>query len=247
VELFGALWQLCRYLSYNLFLLTNFAERRPTISKNLRVNERIRVPEVRVIDEMGEQVGILRTRDALNLARQRSLDLVEVAPNSQPPVCRLLDYGKYRYEQTKKERDARKTQKVITVKEIRLEPKIASHDLLVKSRQARSFLEEGNKVKVTVRFRGRELAHTEIGRDLLNQFIEQVKDISVLDQTPKMEGKALTMILARGTQKIERPTRPEKPEVAARPVEAEATARPKSAPETTVPVAEPPSPQASAK
>lgn len=183
------------------------------------MNERIRVPEVRVIDENGEQVGVMRTRDAQNLARQRNLDLVEVAPNSQPPVCRLLDYGKYRYEQTKKEREARKTQKVITVKEIRLEPKIADHDLKVKARQARSFLEEGDKVKVTVRFRGRELAHTEIGRDLLNQMIEILKDISALDQLPKMEGKAMTMILTKTNAKPvagEKPARPATPEVVVR-------------------------------
>jgi translation initiation factor IF-3 len=184
------------------------------------VNERIRVPEVRVIDENGEQVGILRTREALSLARQRNLDLVEVAPNASPPVCRLLDYGKYRYEQTKKERDARKTQKVITVKEIRLEPKIAEHDLKVKAKQARTFLEDGDKVKITVRFRGREMTHTEIGHSLLEQIMEILKDISTVDQPPRMEGKALTAILAKGTQKPERTARPERTESpAARPAQ----------------------------
>jgi translation initiation factor IF-3 len=191
-----------------LTISKKFAERSFTISKNLRVNERIRVPEVRVIDENGEQAGIMRTRDALSMARQRNFDLVEVAPNAQPPVCRLLDYGKYRYEQTKKERDARKTQKVITVKEIRLEPKIAEHDLKVKARLARGFLEDGDKVKITVRFRGRELAHTDIGQGLLEQLIEMLKDISTLDQSPRMEGKSLTMIMARAA-KSEKPVRPE--------------------------------------
>jgi len=165
------------------------------------VNERIRVPEVRVIDENGEQAGVLKTRDALALARQRNLDLVEVAPNAQPPVCRLLDYGKYRYEQTKKERDARKTQKVISIKEVRLRPKIDDNDLKTKGKQARGFLEEGHKVKMTVLFRGRELAHTDIGRELLNQMSEQLKDAAVIEQAPKMEGKNMTMMLSKQASK----------------------------------------------
>lgn len=229
--------------SLNRVINQTFAERSPAISKNLRVNERIRVPEVRVIDENGEQVGVMRTRDAQNLARQRNLDLVEVAPNSQPPVCRLLDYGKFRYEQTKKEREARKTQKVITVKEIRLEPKIADHDLQTKARQARSFLEEGDKVKVTVRFRGRELAHTEIGRDLLNQMIEILKDISALDQLPKMEGKAMTMILTKTNVKPaagDKPARIVTPEVVVRSARDMAPVAPAPAP-----VVEPSTQQAS--
>ncbi len=165
------------------------------------MNERIRVPEVRVIDENGEQVGVVKTRDALAMARQRNFDLVEVAPNAQPPVCRFLDYGKYRYEQTKKERDARKTQKVITVKEVRLRPKIDDNDLNTKSRQARGFLEEGHKVKMTVLFRGRELAHTDIGRDLLVQMSDSLKDTAVIEQSPKMEGKNMTMLLSKGAAK----------------------------------------------
>ena len=154
-----------------------------------------------MIDENNEQAGILKTRDALALARQRNLDLVEVAPNAQPPVCRLLDYGKYRYEQTKKERDARKTQKVISVKEVRLRPKIDDNDLNTKGRQAKVFLEEGHKVKMTVLFRGRELAHTEIGRDLLNEMIEKLKDTAVIEQAPKMEGKNMTMLLSKQAAK----------------------------------------------
>ncbi len=177
--------------------LKTFVERSPTISKNLRVNERIRVPEVRVIDENGEQAGVLKTRDALALARQRNLDLVEVAPNALPPVCRLLDYGKYRYEQTKKERDARKTQKVISIKEVRLRPKIDDHDLETKGKQAKGFLEEGHKVKMTVLFRGRELAHTDIGRDLLNQMSDLLKDAAIIEQPPRMEGKNMTMLLSK--------------------------------------------------
>lgn len=154
-----------------------------------------------MIDENGEQAGVLKTRDALALARQRNLDLVEVAPNAQPPVCRLLDYGKYRYEQTKKERDARKTQKVISIKEVRLRPKIDDNDLKTKGKQARGFLEEGHKVKMTVLFRGRELAHTDIGRELLNQMSEQLKDAAVIEQAPKMEGKNMTMMLSKQASK----------------------------------------------
>lgn len=150
-----------------------------------------------MIDENNEQAGILKTRDALALARQRNLDLVEVAPTAQPPVCRLLDYGKYRYEQTKKERDARKTQKVISIKEVRLRPKIDDNDLKTKSKQARGFLEEGHKVKMSVLFRGRELAHTDIGRDLLNQMSDLLKDAAVIEQSPKMEGKNMTMMLSK--------------------------------------------------
>jgi translation initiation factor IF-3 len=167
----------------------------------LRVNERIRVPEVRVIDENGEQIGVLKTRDALAMARQRNFDLVEVAPNAQPPVCRFLDYGKYRYEQAKKERDARKTQKVISIKEVRLRPKIDDNDLNTKSRQARNFLEEGHKVKMTVLFRGRELAHTDIGRDLLVQMSDLLKDTAQIEQPPKMEGKNMTMLLSKAAAK----------------------------------------------
>ncbi|NWJ96480.1 MAG: translation initiation factor IF-3 [Chloroflexi bacterium] len=205
--------------------MKKFVERSLIISKNLRVNERIRVPEVRVIDENGEQAGVLKTREALALARQRNLDLVEVAPNAQPPVCRLLDYGKFRYEQTKKERDARKTQKVISIKEVRLRPKIDDHDLETKGKQARGFLEEGHKVKMTVLFRGRELAHTDIGRELLNQMGDLLKDAAVIEQPPKMEGKNMTMMLSKQASKGQsggqsnrsenRPPRPPQPDSAA--------------------------------
>jgi translation initiation factor IF-3 len=179
----------------------------------LRVNERIRVPEIRVIDENGEQLGILRTREALATARQRNLDLVEVAPTAQPPVCRIMDYGKYRYEQTKKERDARKNQKVIEVKEVRLTPKIDDHDVETKARQARGFVEDGHKVKLSVKFRGRENAHPEIGRDLLLQFADLLKDVAVVEQPARLEGKSMTMLLnksaskaAPGSDRAERPT-----------------------------------------
>jgi translation initiation factor IF-3 len=144
---------------------------------------------VRVIDENGEQMGIMFARDALNLARQRDLDLVEVAPNAVPPVCRLMDYGKFRYEQTKKERDSRKTQHTVVVKEVRLKPNIDEHDLETKIRQAKRFLEEGDKVKLSVEFRGRQLTHTELGRELLNQVQQVLQNDVIIEQPPKMEGK----------------------------------------------------------
>lgn len=182
------------------------------------MNERIRVPEIRVIDENGEQLGVLRTREALAIAKQRSLDLVEVAPTAQPPVCRIMDYGKYRYEQTKKERDARKNQKVIEVKEVRLTPKIDDHDLETKARQARGFVEDGHKVKLSVKFRGRENAHPEIGRDLLIQFADLLKDVASVEQPARLEGKNMTMLLGKptgkaagGTDKPERPASPARP------------------------------------
>jgi len=157
------------------------------------------VPEVLVIDENDQKLGVMRSRQALEMARQRNLDLVEVAPTANPPVCRFLDYGKYRYEQTKRERDAHKTQKVISVKELRLRPKIGDHDLEVKSKQARTFLEEGHKVKMTVLFRGRENLHPDIGRQVLNEMIDMLKDSATIEQPPKMEGRNMTMVLSKGT------------------------------------------------
>ena len=181
------------------------------------MNERIRVPEVRVIDEAGEQAGVMKTRDALAMARNLNLDLVEVAPNAQPPVCRLLDYGKFRYEQGKKEKEARKSQKVIVVKEVRLRPKIDDHDLETKSKQARSFLEEGHKVKMSVLFRGREMAHQEIGREVLNHMIDLLKDVALIEQSPRVEGRNMTMLLSKSAQAAKapaeaRPPRPPRPE-----------------------------------
>jgi translation initiation factor IF-3 len=169
------------------------------------VNDRIRAREVRVIDENGEQMGIMFARDALILARQRDLDLVEVAPNAVPPVCRLLDYGKFRYEQTKKERDSRKTQHNAVIKEVRLEPNIAEHDLETKVKMARRFLEDGDKVRLTVQFKGRQMTHTEIGRELLNQVVELLQNESVVEQPPKMEGKKMALMLTHKPQPVVRP------------------------------------------
>lgn len=149
-----------------------------------------------MIDEEGEQVGVIATRDALEMARERGLDLVEVAPNAIPPVCRLMDYGKFRYEQSRKERESRRNQHIVELKEIRIQPKISQHDLETKSRQAIKFLEGGDKVKFTVRFRGREMAHPEIGRGLLDQLAVLVQSHATVEQTAKMEGRTMTMHFA---------------------------------------------------
>jgi translation initiation factor IF-3 len=175
------------------------------------------VREVRVIDEMGEQVGIISTREALDMARDRDLDLVEVAPNATPPVCRLMDYGKFRYEQTKKEREARKNQKQVELKEIRMKPRTDTHDLEVKANSARRFLEEGHKVKFSVRFRGREIAHPEIGREMLEQLAEDLREYASVDQRPQMEGRAFSMILSPAPAKTTSIKRTDKPEKAAAP------------------------------
>src|SRR5690349_17073195 len=189
-------------------MLIRYAREESPISKTLRVNDRIRAREVRVIDENGEQMGIMFARDALNLARQRDLDLVEVAPNAVPPVCRLMDYGKFRYEQTKKERDSRKTQHTVVVKEVRLKPNIDEHDLETKIRQAKRFLEEGDKVKLSVEFRGRQLTHTELGRELLNQVQQVLQNDVVIEQPPKMEGKKISMLIAHKPVVATKPSAP---------------------------------------
>jgi translation initiation factor IF-3 len=156
----------------------------------------IRVREVRVIDEEGQQLGILPIQEAMRMAYERNLDLVEVAPNAVPPVCRLLDFGKYQYERQKKEREARRAQKIIEIKEIRLQPRTAEHDMDVKVRQTLAFLEEGSKVKVAVRFRGREITHPEIARDQLVQFVEKIGGAAVVEVQPSMEGRNLFMLLS---------------------------------------------------
>jgi translation initiation factor IF-3 len=161
-----------------------------------RVNERIRVPRVLVIDETGNKLGEFLTKDALELARERGYDLVEVAPNARPPVCRLVDYGRLKYEKKKKDAAARKKQVTINVKEIKLRPKTDQHDFDVKVRHARRFLEEGNKVKVTIRFRGRELAHRDIGVLQCNRVFEAVQDLGTVEQPARMEGRQMHMIIA---------------------------------------------------
>jgi translation initiation factor IF-3 len=177
-------------------------KRRDTIKDRFRINNRIRAREVRLIAEDGEQVGIIDVREAQRLAEERELDLVEVAPNANPPVCRLMDYGKFRYEQSKKDREARKHQKQTELKEVRLRPKTDEHDIAVKAKRARRFLQAGDKVKFTLRFRGRELAHTNIGREILDQLIEQLRDIAVVEQKPSLESRALSLILAPNTKTL---------------------------------------------
>jgi translation initiation factor IF-3 len=151
---------------------------------------------VRLIDENGTQVGIIGVREAIQMAEERGFDLVEVAPNAVPPVCRLLDYGKFRYEQSKKEREARKNQKQAELKQIRLMPKTDDHDIAVKANQAKRFLLQGDKVKFNVRFRGREMAHPDIGRKMLEEIAEQLREIAVVEQRPLMEGRVLSLLVA---------------------------------------------------
>lgn len=161
------------------------------------MNERVRAREVRVIDEDGQVVGVMSSSQALQLARERNVDLVEVSPMATPPVCRLMDYGRFKYEQAKKENEARKRQKTSELKEIRLSPKTDDHDIAVKVRKVEEFLGEGDKVKVVVRFRGREMAHPELGRRLLEQMMADVKNIAVVERTPIMEGRMMSMILSK--------------------------------------------------
>lgn len=165
-------------------------------NKGLRINEQIRVREVRLIDDEGEQKGIVPTLEALKLAREKELDLVEIAPTANPPVCKILDYGKYRFEMEKKLRDSKKKQKLLKLKEIRMQPKIGSGDLDFKSKHVKEFLAEGNKVKVTVRFRGRELAHTELGLVVLDEVLKRLDEEYVLEKPAAMEGRFMSMTLA---------------------------------------------------
>lgn len=177
-----------------------FVWRCPTI-KELQINEEIRDKEIRLIDDQGEQVGIVSAKQAMDLAFQRKLDLVKVAPNARPPVCRIMDYGKYKYEMAKKEKEARKNQKVINIKEIRMTPNIEAHDLSVKAKRACEFLEDGDRVKVSVRFRGREMGHTEIGLEVLNDFVQLISDFGQIDKPAKLEGRSMVMFLAPKTDK----------------------------------------------
>ena len=170
-------------------------------NKGLRINEQIRVREVRLIDDKGDQKGIVPTIEALKMAKEQELDLVEVAPQANPPVCKILDYGKYRFEQEKKLRDSKKNQKQLKLKEIRMQPKIGPGDLDFKSKHVQEFLNEGNKVKVTIRFRGRELAHTELGYDVLKEVLKRLDDEYVIEKQPAMEGRFMSMTLSPKTKK----------------------------------------------
>ncbi len=184
------------------------------------MNERIRVPQVRVIGEDGEQIGVLATREALEMARTRGLDLVEVAPNVRPPVCRILDYGKYKYEQNRRARKAKKKQHQMQLKEVKMRPKIEGHDYGFKVQHAREFLEDRDKVKLTVMFRGREMAHPELGHRLIQKVIAALDDIALVESSPRSEGRTLTAVLS---------PRPLKTGGGAKPASAEGDAKPKPA------------------
>jgi translation initiation factor IF-3 len=160
------------------------------------VNDEIDVPKVRVIDADGENHGVISLEDALEIAEEAGLDLVEVSPQVDPPVCKVLDYGKYKYEQQKKANEARKKQKVIEVKEIKMRPGIDDHDYQVKMRAVRKFLENGDKVKMTIRFRGREMVHQDLGMKVLDRVREELEEIIKIEQTPKTEGRLMTMVMA---------------------------------------------------
>jgi len=170
-------------------------------SKGLRINEQIRVREIRLIDDEGAQKGIVSTLEALRMAQDVNLDLVEIAPQADPPVCRILDYGKYRFEMEKKLRDSKKKQKLQILKEIRMQPKINEHDLAFKARHIQDFLNDGDKVKVTVRFRGRELAHTELGLEVLQAVLTKLGGEFTIEKPPAMEGRTMSMTLAPKSKK----------------------------------------------
>jgi translation initiation factor IF-3 len=205
-----------------------------------RINRAIRVPEVRLIDEDGTQLGVVPTHQALEMARQKDLDLVEVAANAMPPVCKLLDYGRFKYETTKKEREAKKHQHSVELKELRLRPGTDDHDVDVRARSARRFIEEGHKVRLLVRFRGREAAHPEIARNQIDRIVKSLQDIAVVEQGPMMEGRAMFAVLARSRsaaaaaerarEQRTADTRPQAPTAVAAPAAAPATAGSENSP-----------------
>ncbi|MEW6684857.1 MAG: translation initiation factor IF-3 [Candidatus Edwardsbacteria bacterium] len=166
------------------------------IKKKLRVNYQIRVPQVRVIDPEGKQIGVIPTAEALRLAQQKKLDLVEISPQARPPVCKILDYGKYLYEEEKKWREAKKKQHEIKIKGIRIRPKIGEHDYQVKLSQAKNFLEQRDKVKVTMEFHGREIAHIELGEKVLNRFVKDLEAMATVEQPKRREGRNIVVLFA---------------------------------------------------
>ena len=172
-----------------------------TIAKDMMVNDGIRARELRLIDQDGEQLGVKSKAEALKIAEQANLDVVLVAPNAKPPVARIMDYGKFRFEQQKKEREARKKQKVINVKEVRLSPTIDLNDFNTKLRSARKFLEKGDKVKASIRFKGRAITHKEIGQKVLDRLAEETKDIASVEQQAKMDGRSMFLVLAPKNEK----------------------------------------------
>ncbi|MBQ1460058.1 MAG: translation initiation factor IF-3 [Oscillospiraceae bacterium] len=166
-----------------------------------QLNDEIRDKEIRLISDTGEQLGIVSSEEALRIAEERGLDLVKISPQAVPPVCKLMNYGKFRFEQSKREKEARKNQHVVEIKEIRMSPGIDVGDFNTKLKNAQKFLADGNRVKVSVRFRGREMAHTEIGRDLLVKFAESCAEVAAMDKSPKLEGRNMSMFLSPKTGK----------------------------------------------
>ena len=177
-----------------------------------QINEEILDKEVRLIGDEGEQLGIMSSAEALKIAEERELDLVKIAPGSNPPVCKIMDYGKYRFEQTKKEKEAKKNQRVIEIKEIRMSPGIDTNDFNTKLKNGQKFLADGNRLKVSVRFRGREMAHTEIGAELLKDFAAKCADIANMDKAPKLEGRNMSMFLSpKPVTPAKKPAKPKAP------------------------------------
>ena len=177
-----------------------------------QINEEILDKEVRLIGDQGEQLGIMSAQEALKIAAEREMDLVKIAPGSNPPVCKVMDYGKFRFEQTKKEKEAKKNQRVIEIKEIRMSPGIGENDFNTKLKNGQKFLNDGDRVKVSVRFRGREMAHTEIGEQLLKDFAAKCADIATLDKKPKLEGRNMSMFLSPKPQTpAKKPAKPKAP------------------------------------
>lgn len=181
----------CRPFFYTCMEVTSISKDTP------RINEEIRAREIRVVSADNEQLGIMTVREALAMAEEQQLDLVEVAPNGKPPVCRIMNYGKYRYEQQKREKEAKKKQKTFTLKEVKLRPNIEDHDFYVKLKNASKFIGEGNKVKVTIMFRGRELSHPQLGLNVLNRFADELKEQAIVEKEAKLEGRNMIMILAK--------------------------------------------------
>ncbi len=180
----------------HFFVFQEIFRRWQVISKEQHlINEAIRAREVRLIGEDGEQLGITPLREALSKAQEANLDLVNIAPQAKPPVCKIMDYGKYRYEQSKREKEARKNQKIVQIKEVRLSPSIEENDVQTKLRNVVKFLNQGDKVKLSIRFRGREITHQEIGRRVLDRMAQEVKEISDVERSPKLEGRQMIMIL----------------------------------------------------
>ena len=168
----------------------------PIAAQDHLLNEDIKAPEVRLISDTGEQLGLMSSEEALKIAVEKEMDLVMIAPGSKPPVCKIMDYGKYRFEQAKREKEAKKNQRVIEIKEIRMSPSIGDNDFNTKLRAGQKFLSEGNRLKVTIRFRGREMAHTNIGEQLLKDFAEQCAALATMDKNPKLEGRNMSMFLS---------------------------------------------------